>query len=230
MRSTDATQTIATLALTAGLLGISQGAAAALLTFDFSSGDQGFTAAGATGAATPFFYDSATGTWQVNGVAAVGTATLAAPVLTALGESVSLSFSHSYQFETGFDGGQLRVRLDDGPDQVVGVDIGTLTAGDYTRTISQNFGSPIAGELAWSAAASLVSSATLTGLTPGTSLAFTWLAAWDSSFKAVDPNWALHSVSVGLGTASVPLPGTLALLGLGLGLGLGLRGRYRSPE
>lgn len=195
---------------------MAQVAGAAVVTYDFSTGDQGFTATGTTGAGNAFSYDPINGEWRVNGVIAVGTSRLAAPVVVALGGVLTISFTHGWNFENNFDGGQLLVSLDGGAPQLVPEDAFTQTP--YNSTISASFGSPIGGQRAWSgSSAPVVSTAVLGPLVAGTTAAFLWQGAWDSSVIAGNPNWRMASVTID-GIAEAPLPGTLALCLLGLGL------------
>jgi len=159
--------------------------------FDFSTGSQGFTAGG-TGPAWTY-----TGSqWQVGSSSSVNSSTLTSTMVNvAFTGDVSLSLAHTFNFEDTFDGGQLRVSVNGGAFNLVN----PFTANGYTRTISVNFGSPIAGQRAWSGSGGPeTSTADLGTLTGGTTLQFQWLAAWDESLAATAPNWQLTSFSLAL--------------------------------
>jgi hypothetical protein len=103
-------------------------AAAKWASFDFSASDGGFAAAGTTDFGLPWAWSG--GGWEVPGSdkAFAGTSTLASPVVTAGGSALTLSFTHRWDFEalalgpvTSFlDGGNVRVRINDGAEQIVG--------------------------------------------------------------------------------------------------------------
>ncbi len=66
--------------------------------------------------------------------------------------STTLSFRHTFNFETDFDGGTLEISTNNGMTWSVMPDA-AFTAGGFTSTISTGFGNPIGGSKAWSGGA-----------------------------------------------------------------------------
>lgn len=222
------TRNVALLLCALGTLALAP-ARAATITYDFATAAGGFTT-GTSGRASSFTYNATDGQWQVAGVAMPGHSRLVAPVFTVTdGGPVSLAFSHFYDFEAprvgggvAFDGGQLRLSVNGGTEQLVGTALGLFIHGGYGHVGSFNFTNPFPGQQVWggSSGGIIDSIAQLGSFDVGTTLAFSWLAGWDVSETRPSPNWALRSITLSDGPtmAEVPEPGTLALAGLALAL------------
>jgi hypothetical protein len=196
--------------------------------FEAPNNATGFTLANTGAAGTNFVLDSTAGeahtgtqfmSWA--GVSSVSTATMDSPALSAAGiasGSVKVDFWHKFNFETGtssnFDGGQVQYSLD-------GVTWTTVLAGDIagqtyaTTPISASFGSPLAGQRAFSGLQSqyVLSTASLTGINSGDAFKVRFLAASDSSVNSAGLDWQIDDLRV-YGDA-VPEPASMTILALG---------------
>ena len=79
-----------------------------------------------------------------------GEASLLSPVFELASSGGSLSFSHLYRLEPGFDGAVLEVSRDGGEWVDLLIDPSVITIGGYNRSIREGFGSAIMGQQAWS--------------------------------------------------------------------------------
>ncbi|WP_201243255.1 PEP-CTERM sorting domain-containing protein [Halochromatium salexigens] len=237
-REVRLTRLVAAALLPAALL-FAGPASAALITYDFSIDDGGFTANGTTGAALPWTWNATDGRWEVpQSPGAPGSASgqswLAAPAVIAGGSTLTLSFEHEYDFDWEVSGladyGQLLVSINGGPNQRAGVDLGTFTTG--SRGYTDPWFLPDPDQYAWSNKFGPGTSTVLfTGLTAGDELAFNWVANWDNFDVDGDPAWSITAAEIAgvapAAPAPIPEPATLTLLGLGLaGLTLGARRRW----
>ena len=138
-------------------LGISQ-LSAAPIGFDFEGSAQGFTtvtgiqdggglpwaltAAGCAGASSGCFF--------VNDPNSINDHYLVSPLLTTGVNSPTLSFDHSRGLEDTYDGGVVEIALNAGSFFDVFVDVlNPWISNGYNGTISDSFGSPIAGRMAF---------------------------------------------------------------------------------
>jgi hypothetical protein len=195
---------------------------AAVLTYDFSTGSGGFTPVQSDGIARPFTYNASMGQWQVAGISAWTSSSLNGPAFTVTdGGPVRVAFTHFYDFQDGFDGAVLQVSVNGGGLQQVGTNVGVFVQGGYDKVIRPDVGSAIRGVQAWTGSSGgvLESIAELGSFEVGTSLDFSWLAAWDNTINRPFANWAIQSITLsdGPSAAAVPLPGTLPLVLLALG-------------
>lgn len=114
-------------------------------------------------------------------------------MITATGV-VTFDFTHRYNFESSFDGGQLQFRVNGGA--FTTVPDTSFTANGYTGTASglgnelgftgQSTGNP----------AFITSSGSLGSLTAGDNLQVQFLASWDLSVVEASPNWEIQSLTV----------------------------------
>ncbi|MBK1826372.1 matrixin family metalloprotease [Haloferula rosea] len=131
----------------------------------------------------------------------VGEAILTSPA-SLLGTGSSLTFRHSYDLESGYDGGVLEASLDGGPWFDLQLATGVSTSGGYNDIISGSYQSPIASREAWSGDSGgyLTVSMDLPPEWQGQSIRFRWISASDSSFD--DIGWYLDDVELITGTSS----------------------------
>ena len=101
-------------------------AEAGTLTFDFSTGaDGGFTTSG-----NPLWNFSGTA-WRVSPIN-LARSQLISPVTTASGGAASVTFVHTFNFESGWDGGQVDSNINGGG--MTFVPTASFTAGAYNRS------------------------------------------------------------------------------------------------
>ncbi len=129
------------------------GAADPFASQDFRQSDGGFTVTNTAGPVAgpddPWSYDSASGTWRTTGSDNVCDSSLTTQTYTvATSGEVILRLKHRFNIESGYDGGQIRFRVNGGAWQTVLDTAFTLVP--YNRTISSGYGSSIAGEKAFS--------------------------------------------------------------------------------
>jgi hypothetical protein len=113
-----------------------------------------------------------------------------------------LSFKHTFDLESTFDGGVLEVSINGGAyvDVTSATAGGTFTAGAYTGTISSNFSSPIAGRSAWTGANTggfgtyITSSVQFGAALQGKTVKFRWRMGSDTSLSAT--GWRVDDVQV----------------------------------
>ena len=131
----------------------------------------------------------------------VGEAILTSPA-SLLGTGSSLTFRHSYDFESGYDGGVLEASLDEGPWFDLQLATGVSTSGGYNDTISGSYQSPIAFRQAWTGDSGgyLTVSMDLPQEWQGQSIRFRWISASDSSFD--DTGWYVDDVVLTTETSS----------------------------
>jgi hypothetical protein len=118
------------------------------------------------------------------------------PIISA---TAVLTFRHNFNMEAGFDGGVVEVSTDGGTTfQDIIAAGGTFVAGTqaYNRTISVNFGSPIAGRQAFSANSGgyVTTSINLPASFNGQSVIVRWRRATDSSVSGV--GWFVDTISI----------------------------------
>ncbi len=197
--------------------------------FDFNSNDGGFTTSNADGQDWAWNGWS----WSVGSQTSVGTGWLTSPSMTVDGAgTVTGAFVHRYNFESGFDGGQVQYTTDGGANWFT-VTQDMLTLVTYSNTISGSFGNPIGTQQAYSGASDGYANMLFvtTGFTLGTGAApyvngaaalfnggetiqIRFSANWDSSVQAGAPNWELDEFRIANATV-VPTPGVAALLCMG---------------
>jgi hypothetical protein len=189
---------------------------------DWSTSRTGTTppALWATTATAP---DSAPNVAFTNGAASVATNSLVSQafVLPASATPAVLSFRHAWNFEADvngwYDGGVLELSSDGGTtfNNVTSVAVGgTFTSGGYSGTISSGFGSPLAGQTAWSGVqGSFVTSTLQLPLAlNGQTVRFRFRAGWDDGVTNAGANWRVdglslqagYSCTAGAGACNVP--------------------------
>ena len=141
-------------------------------------------------------FDSAPRSAFSSGVDDVSSASLLAPAFVVSQSGGTLSFSHAYRIERGFDGGVLEARRNGGEWFDLITDSEVVVTGGYNRTIRTNFESPIAGRGAWSG-----DSITFVPVTvdipdswAGDEVQVRWLLAHDNSTS--DDGWWVDNVQV----------------------------------
>ena len=74
---------------------------------------------------------------------------LDSPAIPIVSPTAQLRFRNRYNLEKDLDGGVLEIQIGNGPFEDILAAGGNFAEGGYNGTISQNFGSPIAGRQAW---------------------------------------------------------------------------------
>jgi autotransporter-associated beta strand protein len=144
-------------------------------------------------------------TWQTNGGngAPVSSTLASPPIAVPAAGNVTLSFTHRYDFEEGWDGGAVLVSIN-GADPAVYLDGAAFSQEGYTGTTTAN------GSAAWSGGQS-VFTATSTGYgTPalvtsvadlgflnfGDTITLQFKGEWDQGTLGSAPNWEIGSVKL----------------------------------
>ncbi|MBI2929252.1 MAG: PEP-CTERM sorting domain-containing protein [Verrucomicrobia bacterium] len=204
------------LAITLVLFGLAS--AHATIVYDFSGSNQSWTGAFESGSViNPFTWSSTAGVggvgaWYTDGVASTSIKTLTSPEMTLQANgSVTISVTHRFNFEEGgFDGGQLRYRVNGGGWSLV-------PHSDFTSNGYLGGGVPIDGlnsEPGWGDQSSgfltpayITSSATVAGFTAGQTLEIQLRGGWDVDGSPVGPDWVIGQVEA---TNVVPEPSSYA--------------------
>lgn len=195
---------------------------------DFTVGNGGYVAQNLGTGTNPWFWTSGTG-WAVNSSNTVSLERLLSPVLTATGSAWGLNFTHQYNFENTFDGGQVWMSVNGGAFSLLGT-----SGAPYTGTLSTAFSSPRGGQAAFTGLNSGNISTTFSGATTaGTTFQFAFDGAWDNSVSSTNPNWLLTAIEYrDFSTPNnvVPEPATMSLLATGLVgmIGAGMRRRKKA--
>ncbi len=138
-----------------------------------------------------------------NGVATVASNDLVSPSISlpASSTGASIEFEHTFNFESGYDGGVLEVSTDGGTtfsDATSPAIGGIFESGGYTTAIPTGFQSPIGGRNAWSGAqltyigSVLRLPATLNGQT----IRIRFRGGWDNDVTNSGINWRIDNVVV----------------------------------
>jgi hypothetical protein len=209
----------------AGALGLGLATAPAQVTYNFAGANAGgWTATRTDGDDATAWQAGATG-WVTAGwnggndmFGNPATYFLSSPTLTVTGAgTLTGSFTHRFNFESGYDGGQFQYAVNGG--DWTAVPQGLITGTTYTETVS---GSALDGQLAFSgmsagyAGPSYVTSNFTLGAGAPLSFSFgdqvqvRFVAAWDSSVVEGTPNWEVAGITLN-GISAVPEPSTYAL-------------------
>ena len=145
--------------------------------------------------------------WRVDGTQMKGVPTASALLSPMFFISKSgpaaLLFEHRYCFQADGglcqDGGQIRVRINDGPFQTVPA--GAFVLNGYTGTVGAN--NMLRQEPAFAGLSPgydrlepILSAAVLGDLQTGDLVTIQFVAAWDEWFKGAEPNWQIDNVAV----------------------------------
>jgi len=174
-----------------------------LLWEEFDATDGGFGVVDGGPVDGPWVWDSVAGTWRTDGTENQGTPTfseLNSPVVTVAADGpLLLEFDHRYSFETGWDGGQMRVSLNGGGYQTVPG--ASFLANGYVGVITGNnilngqeaFNGDSAG---YGTGAFLTSVVDLGIFQAGDQVSVQFVGAWDQIGKGSPPNWEINSAAV----------------------------------
>ena len=118
---------------------------------------------------------------------AIGNTELVSPNFVVAAGGSTMSFRRSNNMETGFDGAVLEISINGAPYQDIIAAGGSFSAGAYNGTISVNFGSPIAGRMAWTGNSGgyVTTTVQLPAAANGQIVRMKWRAASDSSVSGV---------------------------------------------
>jgi hypothetical protein len=199
-------------------------------TFNFNSNNGGFTTSSAGPNVTDggWIYGSnvgvgGSGGWSVAGYAAGfpnnNSASLTSPTLTVSATgAVGLQFDSRFTFESGFDGGLVKISINGGAFQELTAAGGSFSAFGYNGTVSGGqsgiSGSAFTGVSSGYATPSYNTSIASINLTAGQTIKFQFFGSWDPAtignnpdFSDQTPNWVIDNVSV---SNAVPEPQTYA--------------------
>ena len=126
----------------------------------------------------------------------VGEAYLVSPTFQLAAGGGTLTFSHLYRIEAGFDGGVLEVSRDGGEWSDLVTDPAVQISGGYNRTIRDGFGSALAGQQAWSGVLTNFTDVmiALPSAWAGEDLQFRWRLVHDTS--SAREGWWIDDVKV----------------------------------
>jgi hypothetical protein len=117
--------------------------------------------------------------------------------------SAQLTFRNNFDLEASpsqpllaYDGGVLEIQIGNGPFTDILAAGGSFASGGYTRTISSQFGNPLAGRQAWSGNSGgfITTTVNLPPTAAGQSILLKWRCATDQSTGA--GGWYIDTVSV----------------------------------
>lgn len=124
----------------------------AMVAENFNAGNGGFTVTSPQAFAGPWQYDASAGTWRADGQSPHNSQTnatlLSSPAFTVTNSGTArLSFTHRYNFEPGYDAGQVRMSLNGGA--YATVPVSAFTTNGYNGSVSAGALSALAGQSAF---------------------------------------------------------------------------------
>jgi hypothetical protein len=120
---------------------------------------------------------------------------LVSPAIFISSAGAQLTFRHSYNVETGYDGGVLEIAINGGGFTDLLSAGGAFLTNGYNQTLSQYYQNPLAGRAAWSGnSAGFVTTTAELPATPGQSIQLRWRFGSDNSFGVV--GWYVDNISV----------------------------------
>lgn len=192
-------------------------ASAQFIDWDFDSDDGFWTTQTVVGSES---WSWTPGSWLVGNSTTPGLTHLISPEVTAAFVLGGVLVNHRYDFEPDggdcFDGGSVSYRVNGGAWTPL-----DFFWNGYDGTISNNFGSPLAGRDAWCGTSGFKWSAAGGLVNPGDKYQLRFEASWDNSLENPAPNWEITRVkAIGFQELEdptvVPEPSTVALLATGL--------------
>jgi|GEM_PF-576807 len=126
----------------------------------------------------------------------VGVNELNSPTITLPVSPAQVSFQHSYQLESGYDGGVLEIKIGTESWADILTAGGNFVSGGYTRTLSSSYNNPLSGRSAWTGNSGGFI-ATLINLPPaaaGQSIQLRWRCGSDSGVSGA--GWHVDTLSV----------------------------------
>ncbi len=135
--------------------------------------------------------------------ASIGINQLVSPSITLPADSGQLSFRNNFNLESssananlGYDGGVLEIKIGSGSFTDILTAGGSFAAGGYTRTISANYGNPLAGRQAWSGNSGgfITTIVNLPSSAAGQTVQFRWLCGSDNSVSKT--GWYLDTIAI----------------------------------
>jgi hypothetical protein len=128
--------------------------------------------------------------------AAVGVNEIVSPVISLPTTSSVLSFLHSYNLESSYDGGVLEIKIGAGAFTDIITAGGSFNSGGYNSGIDVNYSNPLAGRSAWSGSSSgfVTTSVTLPAAAIGQLIQLKWRCGTDNSTGG--GGWWIDSVSI----------------------------------
>jgi hypothetical protein len=124
---------------------------------------------------------------------------LDSPAISVASSTAQLTFKQRADFESGFDGGVLEIKIGGGPFTDIVSAGGSFVSGGYNGTISTAWGSPISGRQAWtgangSSAAMATAIVTLPASAAGQPVQLRWRMGSDNGVGS--PGWRVDTVSL----------------------------------
>lgn len=139
--------------------------------------------------------DSAPNSAFVNDPNCISDERLDSPAFPITSAAATLSFRQNRNLENGFDGGVLEASINGGAFQDILATGATFAVGGYNGTISVNFGSPIAGRMAWTgnSAGFVTTTVNLPASANGQSWVFRFRRGSDSSVSG--QGWRIDTIT-----------------------------------
>jgi uncharacterized repeat protein (TIGR01451 family) len=133
--------------------------------------------------------------------ASVGETELASPVFPVYTATAQVTFRNYYHLETGsgstgYDGGVLDISINGGAFTDILSAGGSFVTGGYNKTISSNFGNPLAGRQAWSGNSGgfITTTANLPASAAGQNVQLEWICGTDNSKSST--GWYIDTISI----------------------------------
>ncbi len=140
--------------------------------------------------------DSAPNSAFISNPTTISDIRLDSPVFTIVSAAATLSFRHSFNLESGFDGGVLEVSIGGGAYTDIISAGGSFLSGGYGPVIAAGYGSPIGGRQAWSGNSGgfIQTVVGLPAAAAGQNVSLRWRMGADSSVGRV--GWYVDTISV----------------------------------
>ncbi len=146
-----------------------------------------------------------------NDASGVNISSLETPVIAITTGSGQLKFKNKYVTEGSFDGMVLEIKIGGGSYADIIDAGGSFVSGGYNTTISNNYGSPIAGRMAWSGTSAggyIDTVVNLPAAANGQNVQLRWRMASDTSVGATGVN--IDDIQITTGYTCAPVPSNAA--------------------
>jgi uncharacterized repeat protein (TIGR01451 family) len=128
--------------------------------------------------------------------AKAGVNELDSPAITLPAGQAQLTFRHSYDLESGFDGGVLEIKIGSGAWTDIVTAGGSFVSGGYISVLSSRYGNPLAGRSAWTGTISgfTNTAVNLPSSASGQAIQLRWRCGSDKGVSG--SGWYVDSVSI----------------------------------